>query len=301
MKQVHRPPTEFGSITIQATDGCPHNKCAFCATFKKTKFEIRPVEDIKKDIKSMKGLDESGIKGMFLAGGSSIAMGTNDLIDILDFSYEILPGLDWVSSNASANLVLKKGPNDLKRLREAGLKKLYMGLETGDGELLNEMKKGTTPKKLVEAGRMVLKSDIELSQTIIIGLGGKNGSKKHIDLTTRVLNEINPNQIRLHTLTLIPGTPLYEKMKDGGFDELAPKDTLAEMKSLISALNVESEILSHRSNYLMFSGVLPKDKDSLIEMIDFTLSKEGAKKWASSFSSYSIAKLLFDFKQMMEK
>lgn len=301
MKQVHRPPPEFGSITIQVTYGCPYNKCAFCATFKNTKFEIRPQDEILKDIEKMKGLAKVGIKGMFLAGGNSIAMKTDDLIKILDFSYETLPNLDWVSSNASAKFILKKGYDGLKTLREKGLKKLYMGLETGDEKLLKEMEKGVTPTELIEAAKMVIDSGIELSMTIIIGLGGKEGSKRHINSTAEVLNRINPEQIRLHTLTFIPGTKLYERKLKGQFENLTPEETLLEMKSLISALNVESEIISHRSNYLMFSGMLPRDRDKLVEMIDFTLSDEGRKKWASELSSYSIAKLFFDFRQMMDR
>ena len=301
MKPVHRPPTEFGSFTISATEGCPHNKCEFCSTFKNTKFKVRPVEDICIDIEKMKGLDRTGIKGMFLAGGNSIALNTDDLINILNFAYETLPGLEWVSSNASAKFILKKGPNDLKRLMEAGLRKLYMGLETGDEKLLREIKKGVTPEELIQAGNMVMDSGIKLSQTIIIGLGGKDGSKRHINETAEVLSEIDPDQIRLHTLTFIPGTPLYERKIKGQFEAIEPKDTLTEMKSLISALNVECEIISHRSNYIMFSGLLPEDRVKLIEMIDLTLSQKGSKKWASELFSYSVAKFLFDFKQVMEK
>jgi radical SAM superfamily enzyme YgiQ (UPF0313 family) len=232
------------------------------------------------------------VKRIFLADGNSIVMRTDKLIRILDFAYRTFPCLEVASTNASAKFVLKKSEEELKELREKGLTVIYMGLETGDDELLKEMRKGVTVNEILDASAMVKKAGIELSQTIIIGLGGKQMSNKHARSTASVLNEIDPDQIRLHTLILIPGTPLY----DIGFDELSPREALVEMRELVSGLKVNSELISHRSNYLMFRGTFPEDKDRLIELMDFASSPDGSHLLNSQLTQYSIARFLYDMR-----
>jgi len=292
---VHRPPPEFGSVTVQATVGCPYNKCAFCGTFKDTKFRIRSVGEICEDIGELK---DSDFTGLFLSDGNSIVMGTEDLLEILGYAYEVLPKLKSVSSNASAKQLLKKGEADLKVLKDAGLKKIYMGLETGDEEILKEMNKGVTNSEAIDASKLVIESGIELSQTIIIGLGGRLNSSRHAQATARILNEINPDQVRLHTLTPIQETQLSDRILKGEFEELKPEETLQEMAELIAALDVESEIISHRSNYLTFQGKLPDGKSDLIKLIEYTLSPEGRKSWTAGKARYNIARFLFEFRRM---
>ncbi|MDY6864983.1 MAG: radical SAM protein [Halobacteriota archaeon] len=292
---VHRPPPEFGSVTVQATVGCPYNKCAFCGTFKGTKFRIRPVSEICEDIGELKG---SEFEGLFLSDGNSIAMDTDDLLKILSYAYEVMPNLKSVSSNASAKQILKKGACDLKELKDAGLGKIYMGLETGDENILKEMNKGVTTSETIEASKLVKDSGIELSQTIIIGLGGRSNSKRHAQATASILNEINPNQLRLHTLTPIEETELSNRILSGEFEELTPEGTLMEMAELIAALDVDSEIISHRSNYITFKGRLPEDKTEITRLIEYTLSPEGRKSWAAGKARYNIARLLFEFRRM---
>ncbi|MDY6966293.1 MAG: radical SAM protein [Halobacteriota archaeon] len=293
---VHRPPPEFGSLIIQATIGCPYNKCAFCGTFKDTKFRIRSVEEICEDIEKIKG---PGTSSLFLADGNSIVMKTEDLVEVVNFANKALPNFESASLNASAKYILKKGEDELKMLREAGLDKIYMGLETGDEELLKEMSKGVTATEAIEAAKMVINAGMELSQTIIIGLGGTSGSLRHVHATAEVLNEIDPHQIRLHTLTLLPGTPLYEEKLEGGFEELTPEESIIEIAELINALDIKSEIISHRSNHLTFQGMLPEDKTQLLELIDFALSPEGRGRWASEQAQYNIARFLFEFRRML--
>ncbi|MDY6959898.1 MAG: radical SAM protein, partial [Halobacteriota archaeon] len=291
----HRPPPEFGSVTVQATVGCPYNKCAFCGTFKETKFRIRSVSEICEDIQELKGSD---FKGLFLSDGNSIVMDTDDLLKILSYAYEVMPNLKGVSSNASAKQILRKGACDLKELKDAGLKKIYMGLETGDEKILKEMNKGVTTSETIEASKLVKDSGIELSQTIIVGLGGRLNSKRHALATASILNEIKPDQIRLHTLTPIKETELGERISCGEFEELTPEETLEEMAELITALEVQCEIISHRSNYITFKGRLPEGKTELLSLIEYTLSPEGRKSWAAGKARYNMARLLFEFRRM---
>lgn len=292
---VHRPPPEFGSVTVQATIGCPHNKCAFCGTFKETKFRIRSTGEVCEDIEGLKGSD---FTSLFLSDGNSIVIKTEDLQRILICAYEALPKLNSVSVNASAKQILKKGEDDLHVLKDAGLSKIYMGLETGDEKILREMNKGVKTSEVIEASRLVKRSGIVLSQTIIVGLGGRLNSKRHAQATASILNEIKPDQIRLHTLTPIKGTDLGDRISCGEFEVLSPEETLKEMAGLIAALDVQSEIVSHRSNYITFKGRLPEDKSEILSLIEYTLSPEGQKSWAARKARYNVARLLFEFRRM---
>jgi radical SAM superfamily enzyme YgiQ (UPF0313 family) len=286
---VHRPPPEIGSLIIRATDGCPYNKCAFCGTYKNDKFRIRKTEEIKADLERAKKT-KIPIRKIFLAEGNSIVMKTDELLEIVHFAYETFPNLEGVSTNASAKFVLKKERDELKRLRDAGLTRVYMGVETGDDELLMEMNKGITTEQTIKSSEMIKNAGIELSQTVIIGLGGRGRSVRHVESTAMLLNEIDPDQIRLHTLILIPGTPLYERL----FEELSKEEALIEMRELIDRLCVNSQLIAHRSNYLIFKGDLPADKDHLLSMIDLALS--GDRMYNSQLMQYEIARSFYEMR-----
>ncbi len=189
---VYRPPSEAQSLIIQATIGCPHNKCKFCKMYRGVNFRIRSVEDIKEDLLMAKDHYGEWIKSVFFADGNTILMKTEELIEILNYTRELFPKLERITMYGSAQYVVLKTQEELNRIKEAGLSRIHTGMESGDDDVLSLINKGTDSKKLIQAGKMIKKAGIELSEYIIVGVGGKKFTKQHALNSAKVLNEINP-------------------------------------------------------------------------------------------------------------
>ncbi len=295
-----RPPSEARSLLVRATRNCPWNKCIFCygTPYNREKFEMRPVEEVKNDIRGMKEvadevknaaermgygdkveqvavangilwLTNEGVKTAFIGDSNSLIMNTDDLIEVIRFLYETFPTLERVTSYARGDTARKKSLEDLKRLHEAGLTRLHLGLETGDDELLEYIRKGATADEMIEAGKKVKESGISVSEYIILGMGGKDKRQQHAEGTARVLNAIDPDFIRVRTLMVLPGTPLEEKVNSGEFRLSSTEEILREERHLIERLEVHSQFVSdHVSNYLPVNGQLPDDKERMLESLD---------------------------------
>lgn len=277
---IYRPPSEADSLLIQATIGCPHNKCTFCGMYKSKKFNIRPVEEIKQDILSARDFyGAEAVHSMFFPDGNTIIMKTKELEEIFRFSGETFPDLKRITLYASAKFLKSKSLEDLKRLHTAGLKRLHKGLESGNDEVLKRIQKGADSATMIETGKRVKEAGIELSEYVLVGIGGKELSKGHTVDTAKVLNEINPDFIRLRTWVPVPIAPLYKDYESGAFKLLSPHEALEEVKLLLENLEANSLFLSdHISNYLNISGHLPRDKKSMLKRIE-----EGLKMDESCF------------------
>jgi len=299
-----RPPSEAFSLLVRATKNCPWNRCAFCAMYKGKKFELRTVEDVKLDIWSLRSLadqvrdwaertgcggqagqvarasgilwmdDDGEVRRAFIGDSNSLIMKTDQLVEIIEYLYEAFPSLERVTSYARAKTALKKRPEELARLKTAGLSRLHLGLETGDDELLAYMEKGATAEEMVEAGRKVKEAGISVSEYVILGLGGHDRWLQHALGTARVLNAVNPDFIRVRTLNILPQAPLWERRQRGEFSPTSPEEILQEEKTLIENLEVKSQFVSdHVSNFLPLDGQLPQDKERLLREIERVLEQ----------------------------
>ncbi len=270
---VYRPPSEAGSLLIQATIGCPHNKCTFCGMYKGKKFRIRKIEEIKEDLRAARDFyGEDNIRTAFFPDGNTIIMRTPQLVEIFSYTRELFPKLERITSYGSAKFIIRKSLKEWKELREAGLSRIHAGIETGDPMLLEKIKKGATPEQMVEAGRLVKDAGMELSEYILVGIGGKERSREHALGSADVLNQIDPDFIRLRTWVPVPAAPLYEDYKSGIFELLDPYDALQEVKLLLESLEVTSWYLSdHVSNFANLNGKLPGAKDKMLSQIEQAL------------------------------
>ena len=269
---VYRPPSEAQSLIIQATIGCPHNKCKFCKMYRGVNFRIRSVEDIKEDLLMAKDHYGEWIKSVFFADGNTILMKTEELIEILNYTRELFPKLERITMYGSAQYVVLKTQEELNRIKEAGLSRIHTGMESGDDDVLSLINKGTDSKKLIQAGKMIKKAGIELSEYIIVGVGGKKFTKQHALNSAKVLNEINPDFIRIRTIVPFPGTELYDMYNSGEFELLSPHECLKEMKLFVENLDVTSSFYTdHVSNYCYVNGKLPEAKKEIIRGIEDNL------------------------------
>ena len=271
---VYRPPSEAGSLIIQATVGCPHNKCTFCAMYKGSRFKIRPMKDIKEDLDMAKAYYGNRIASLFFADGNTIIMKTKDLVELFTYSRDVFPHLERITVYGSARFILLKPLEDLVALREAGLKRIHSGMESGDDQVLTLLNKGVTSEGVIKAGQRVMEAGIELSEYFIVGAGGKALSRPHAINSARVLNAINPDFIRLRTMMPARKAPLYKMFKEGSFILLRPHQALGETRLLLENLKgVESRIYSdHISNFWPVNGKLPEDREEMIGEVDYALS-----------------------------
>jgi len=276
---IFRPFSEANSYLLQCTIGCSHNQCTFCGMYKDKKYRERSLEEIKEDIRLAKDYYGDAEK-VFLCDGDAIVIETEKLLEIIRILYDTFPSLRHVSSYVGPQSTLSKSMAELKTLRAAGLTKAYLGVETGDDELLHQIRKGVGYEDMLQAGRNLVEADMNLSVMVLIGLAGKGeASRRHALATAKICNEISPQYLAALTLTPVPGTVLHRQMQSGAFELLDPFETLEEMKLLFEQITIDELkfVGTHVSNYLPITGTLQKDKPKMIAMVDQVLKSRDAR------------------------
>lgn len=269
---VIRPPSEAESLILQVTLGCSHNKCTFCPTYKGRRFRIKDKEIIKAEI------DEAAFYGpfrkVFLADGDALIIPQPKLLDILQYLNEKINGLRRVGIYGNAKSILRKSVKELRALREKKLGIIYLGVETGDEELLRKVNKGASYDQMVEAGRRIKEAGITLSVTVLLGLGGIERSHQHAIATAKILSEIDPEFASALTLMVVPGTPLYEEMQAGLFKLPSLFQLIEELGIIIAHSNFSNCYFTsnHASNYLPIKARLPRDKETVVNLIHKVVS-----------------------------
>jgi len=272
---VFRPPSEANSFILQVTIGCSHNKCTFCSMYKKKKYRIRELAEIETDI-NMAKIIYGDTEKVFLADGDALALETGQLIQVLTSLRRNFPGLKHIGIYASPSSILQKKPLELTVLKQNGLSMAYLGVETGDPELLQDIQKGVSIEEMAEAGKAVVNSGIELSCTIILGLAGKERKKarQHACKTAALISRISPDYLGALTLMLEPETALFRKMQRGEFQVADPYEIMEELLILVQNLRVQRDCIfrsNHASNYLPIRGTLPRDQQAILEVLEKVL------------------------------
>ncbi len=276
VEPVFRPPSEARSLLIQATVGCSYNKCTFCGSNLLKQFYVRPVDEVKEDILMARKIYGPWVRRVFLLDANALCMDTGDLLEILELLNAVFPRLERVGVYACAQDALRKRPDELSELREAGLKIVYLGVESGDDVVLRRVRKGVNAKQTIKACKRLMDAGITLSVTIILGLGGRERWREHAEGTANVLNEIDPPFIGALTLMLVPGTQLYREAEEGLFQPQTVQGVLKEMEVLVKELELSDCIFrsNHASNYLPIGGTLPQDKEEILKVIRLALNGE---------------------------
>ena len=268
---VYRPPSEAGSLIIQLTIGCARNTCTFCNMYKDKKFRIRPLEEVAEDLEmARKYYSHIKVLRIFLADGDALIVKTQDLLYILDKCHEYFPEVERISVYGAPKDILGKTPEELKQLKDAGLDMVYMGLESGDDEVLKEVKKGVTSEEMIAAGIKVREAGMILSMTIISGLGGKKRWREHALNSARVISAIKPEYVGFLTLMVEPGTELYDQYNRGEVELLDPHEVLDETELFIRSVDAEGTMFraNHASNYIALGGTLNGERDKILAQIE---------------------------------
>ena len=272
-----RPPSEAESLLIRISRNCPWNQCTFCGLYKGTKFELRPVDQVLRDIDSVRfyvdkiqaaessgvamspgdfnnlvsqdgesdtqalyaarNFVTSGMESIFIQDGNSLVIKPEDIIRILRHLKDSFPQVKRVTSYARSHTIAKISDENLSAMAEAGLNRIHIGMESGSDKVLKRVKKGVDKATQIRAGQKVKKAGIELSEYVMPGLGGKKLSAENGRETADAINQINPDFIRLRTLALPSGAPLTAQFEAGEFDKMGEVDTARELLHFLESLD----------------------------------------------------------------
>jgi radical SAM superfamily enzyme YgiQ (UPF0313 family) len=267
---LYRPPSEANSLIFQVTLGCSFNQCSYCDMYRSKTYSERPWEEIQMEIDMTSKLYPA-TKRIFLADGDAINLSTDRLVKILEYINKKFPSLERISSYAMPKNLLQKSNTELRTLRTAGLKMLYVGIESGSDKVLKKITKGATYKTIVESCKKAKETNYVLSCMIILGLGGKKYSYEHIQETAKIISEVSPDYIGALNLHL--DDSLYNefmtKFKEP-FEFLDDLQILNELELLISKINPSSSIIfraNHASNVYSIKGTLPQDKVNMLGLV----------------------------------
>ena len=267
-----RPPSEANSILLQVTLGCSHNKCTFCGTFRDKRFDIKKDDIIFEDIEFARQNCRRQNR-LFICDGDAMIVPQKRLVKILKQIKNRLPWVERIGLYANTKGIGMKSDEQLKELKELGVKLVYMGLESGDDQILKEIRKGADSVRMIKMGKRIKESGMQLSVTVLVGLGGKERSKSHALETGRVLSAIDPDFVGALSLMLVPGTELNDQFQKGEFDLINPEEMLEELSLMISSTNLSNGLFhaNHASNYLPIRAKLPEEKEKTLELISQAL------------------------------
>lgn len=265
---IYRPPSEAYSLIVQMTVGCSHNRCAFCDMYAEKHFYVRNVEEVLADFAWCRER-YSRIGRVFLADGDALMADTEDLLRVLEYIRTKIPECERVTCYASPKSIRRKSDEDLRRLRQANLQMVYMGLESGDDAILRRMRKGYSAAQIVEAAQKVRAAGIALSVTAISGLGGREQWQEHAAATGEALSQMKAEYIGLLTLMVEPGTPVAQWVREGSLTLLTAQEVLEETYELLRHTDSEGSVfrMNHASNYLSLRGTLNRDRAAMLEKL----------------------------------
>ena len=267
---LYRPPSEARSLIFQVTLGCSFNECSFCDMYRGKEYVEKPWEEVKKEI-DITAKQMSDTKRIFLADGDALNLSTDYMVKIVEYLYSKFPNLERVSCYAMPMNLLKKSQDELKKMYDAGLTMLYLGIESGSDIILKKVTKGAVAKTIIKACNKAKDAGYTLSCMIILGLGGKTYTKEHIKGTAEVINACSPHYVG--TLTLY----LEDRIKnefftkfDEQFIPISDSEALEELENLVDQINVTSNVIfraNHGSNAYNIKGTFPQDKNAMLERI----------------------------------
>jgi len=270
---LFRPPSEAYSLILQVSLGCAWNKCAFCEMYSSKQFRVRPEADVFAEIESLSPYSDQ-IRKIFLADGNAMVLSFDKLSRLLDKLNASFPKLNRVSAYALPRDIESKTEAELQILADKGLKLLYVGIESGDDELLQVINKGENFKSTSQALQKARQAGIKLSVMILNGLGGQKFSEQHAINSAKLVNEIQPEFLSTLVLSYPYGEEHFKQKFDDEFIPLNTIELIAEMKVFIETLKLNNTVFrsDHASNYLILKGNLSRDKKELLNRINGVLN-----------------------------
>lgn len=271
--QLFRPPSEHDALIVQATIGCSHNKCIYCAMYRDKTFRARPIDEVVAELEAAGRRFGPRVEKLFVADGDALVMDMASWLPLLETARRCFPNLRRVSCYAMATNVRAKSDDDLRVLREHGLKLLYLGPESGDDTTLKRLVKGATAEDHVVAAERAHAAGMAISVIAMLGVGGTARSAEHARATAELVTRMDPEFFSALTTTVVPSTPLQRLQAKGGFELPSIEGMLGELRTIVAEAAPTDALFrtNHASNYLPLGGRLPADRDRIVAVIDAAL------------------------------
>lgn len=265
---IWRPPYEAQSSLLQITVGCSHHSCKFCSLYPGLKFKPSPIEEIESDLKLIQSYTPK-TRRIFLVGANPFVLSYNKLLDLGLLIRKYLPFCQGIGAFARITDIKSKSVEELKNLRHLGFNGISIGTESGDDETLSMMNKGTDSTEMIEQCKKLEEAGIEYYVSYLTGLAGKGNGERNALASARFFNEIHPYILSVVSLTLFPDSELYADIERGAYEESPEFERLKELQTLIRNLKIQTNFFANTvSNPVPLSGILPKDKESLLRELD---------------------------------
>jgi len=270
---LFRPPAEAGSLIFQITYGCAWNRCSFCEMYSSKNFSVRNEEEVLKEIENAAVLFP-GTRRIFLADGNPMVLSANKLMRILQALKRFFPKANRISTYALPGDLRMKSVEELRELKNMGLKTLYVGIESGDDEVLKMNHKSETFDSTVEGLLKAKEAGMKLSIMILNGLGGLKYSRLHAENTARIVNIIQPELLSSLVLSFPFGINHFKERFSGDYEPMQITDLLKEMQIFIANTELNNTIFrsDHASNYLILNGVLGRDKQVMLDNLNAAIA-----------------------------
>ncbi len=269
-----RPPSEHKSFILQATIGCSHNNCTYCAMYRneEQKFRVRPMSEIKEiiDTASSKGLINNRV---FISDGNALVLSTSKLVEIMEYLSDVNPGIERITMYANVGDILRKSVDDLIELKNNGLEMVYIGFESGDDIVLDRIKKGASFSETVEASKKLKEAGIMNSAMVLLGIGGRERSLEHAAATGKLLTETDPEYVGVLTLQIREGAPIYNEWKSGDFELPEKFQLIKELEIIVEGTKLSNGYFysNHISNFLPIKAKFPEEKERVLKEIKHVL------------------------------
>jgi len=271
---IFRPPSEAKSLLIQVTIGCSNNKCTYCDMYRSKKYSVRSLNQVMNDLNIAKAhFDRIGIfpDKVFLCDGDALGAPFEFLSMILDNINILFPNLRRIGVYATADNILKKSERELEELYKKKLSIAYLGLESGDDQVLHKIVKGNTSQEMIQASKKIKNAGFQLSTIVMLGVGGQELSGQHTVQTAKILGQTSPHFLSFLTTFAVPGTPYHKMIERKIISPLFSKELLQEMYDIIEQTHFTSTPVifraNHVSNMYPLSGTLPRDKEKILNKI----------------------------------
>lgn len=282
--QICRPPMEKASFMLAISVGCAYNRCKFCNLFKHLTYRELPMEQIEAELMRVKALNGNP-KQVFLGDGNAFGSKTEHLLKILEMLHQYFPACQSVNTDATVTDISKKTDEELRSLKEGGLCRLYLGIESGLEDVLAFMNKDHDLAQAYREVERLQSAGLVFNAHIMTGVAGAGRGIENAEKTAEFFNRTRPERITNFSLFLDQCTPLFQEIQNGAFVPADELENLEEEKRLLELLKTDALIYDGFHDYIEFrvKGILPKDREKMLEKLDQAIGEVRKKERMVAF------------------
>lgn len=282
--QICRPPMEKASFMLAISVGCAYNRCKFCDLFKHLKYRELSMEQIEAELMRVKAANGNP-KQVFLGDGNAFGRQTEQLLQILEMIHQYFPACQSVNTDATVTDISKKTDEELRQLKEAGLSRLYLGIESGLDDVLKFMDKDHNLEQAYREIERIKSAGLVFNAHIMTGIAGAGRGIENAEKTAEFFNRTNPERVINFSLFLHKCVPLYQEIQKGTFHPADELENLVEEKRLLELLQTDGLIYDGFHDFIEFrvKGVLPKDREKMLNKLDKAITEAQNKERLVAF------------------